>query len=113
MFSSPLWVRGYAPETPLLLFTGVYLSFFLQKEISLIIKHPFILFFLFFMAFLSPLHKCAKDSTRPPVFGSNTPTLLRRFPAKAGTPGLLFYRGLLSPRTAGRGGGLWRCFSQR
>ncbi|QJR21184.1 hypothetical protein BREVNS_0434 [Brevinematales bacterium NS] len=32
VFSSPVWVRGYAPETPLFLFTRAYLSFFIQKS---------------------------------------------------------------------------------
>ncbi|QJR22328.1 hypothetical protein BREVNS_1578 [Brevinematales bacterium NS] len=31
VFSSSVWVRDYAPETPLFLFTKAYLSFFVQK----------------------------------------------------------------------------------
>ncbi|QJR21297.1 hypothetical protein BREVNS_0547 [Brevinematales bacterium NS] len=31
VFSSPVWVRGFAPETPFFLFTRVYLSFLSKK----------------------------------------------------------------------------------
>ncbi|QJR22330.1 hypothetical protein BREVNS_1580 [Brevinematales bacterium NS] len=52
MFSSPIWVRGYAPETPLFLFTRAYLSFFIQKIGFFIMgRNIFILFFVFLFLF--------------------------------------------------------------
>ncbi|QJR21945.1 hypothetical protein BREVNS_1195 [Brevinematales bacterium NS] len=63
MFFPSVWVRGYAPETPLFLFTKTYLSFFIQK-IGLFIdgKEYFYTTFCFFITFLRPLHIRAKVS---------------------------------------------------
>jgi hypothetical protein len=36
VFSFPVWIRGYAPETPIFLFTKAYLSF-LSKKIGFFI----------------------------------------------------------------------------
>ncbi|QJR21896.1 hypothetical protein BREVNS_1146 [Brevinematales bacterium NS] len=46
----PIWVRGYAPETPLFLFTRAYLSF-LSKKMGLFImeRNIFILLFVFLL----------------------------------------------------------------
>ncbi|QJR21963.1 hypothetical protein BREVNS_1213 [Brevinematales bacterium NS] len=32
VYSSPVWVRGFTPETPLFLFTRAYLSFLFKKR---------------------------------------------------------------------------------
>ncbi|QJR21759.1 hypothetical protein BREVNS_1009 [Brevinematales bacterium NS] len=59
MFSSPVWARGYTPETPLFLFTGAYLSF-LFKKIGLLItrRNIFILFFVFYYFLETFAHSC-------------------------------------------------------
>ncbi|QJR21587.1 hypothetical protein BREVNS_1563 [Brevinematales bacterium NS] len=46
MFSLPVWVRGYAPETPIFLFTRAGLSF-LFKKIGLFITARNILILIF------------------------------------------------------------------
>ncbi|QJR22936.1 hypothetical protein BREVNS_2186 [Brevinematales bacterium NS] len=52
MFSSPIWVRGYAPETPLFPFTRAYLSFFVQRNSFIYyVKEHFYTIFLFFYHF--------------------------------------------------------------
>ncbi|QJR22686.1 hypothetical protein BREVNS_1936 [Brevinematales bacterium NS] len=59
MFSCPVWVRGYAPETPFFLFTKVYLSF-LSKKIGLfIMERDIFIPLLFFYYFLETFaHSC-------------------------------------------------------
>ncbi|QJR22863.1 hypothetical protein BREVNS_2113 [Brevinematales bacterium NS] len=59
MFSSPVWVRGYAPETPLFPFTRAYLSFLFKKaELFIMINNIFILFFVFYYFFETFAHSC-------------------------------------------------------
>ncbi|QJR21372.1 hypothetical protein BREVNS_0622 [Brevinematales bacterium NS] len=52
MFSSPIWVRGYAPETPLFPFTRAYLSFFVQRNSFIYyVKEHFYTIFCFLLLF--------------------------------------------------------------
>ncbi|QJR22868.1 hypothetical protein BREVNS_2118 [Brevinematales bacterium NS] len=63
MFSSHVWVKGYAPETPLFLFTRAYLSFFVQRNSFIYyVKEHFYTIFLFFTTFSRPSHIRAKVS---------------------------------------------------
>ncbi|QJR22348.1 hypothetical protein BREVNS_1598 [Brevinematales bacterium NS] len=59
MFSSLVWVRSYAPETPLFLFTRAYLSFLFKKvELFIMIRNIFILFLFFYYFFETFAHSC-------------------------------------------------------
>lgn len=52
VYSSPVRVSSYAPETPLLLFTRVYLSFFFKMiKLLIMIKNIFILFLFLYNFF--------------------------------------------------------------
>ncbi|QJR21431.1 hypothetical protein BREVNS_1643 [Brevinematales bacterium NS] len=52
VLSCPIWVMGYAPETPIFPFTRAYLSFFVQRNSFIYyVKEHFYTIFCFLLLF--------------------------------------------------------------